>query len=335
MAGALSVYAHLFGALVLVAHTAWGLLQPRRPWPWRFLTRAWIAIALLVAPLGVFAVAGDVGQIDWIPPPRVIDLAYVLRALSGDAGWPLLGLYGLACLLTLGFSPTAGSEPPAHLPRAPALVWAWLLIPVVLAFGVSSVKPVFQSRYLIVALAPLVILAGAGLSRLRPTALVWPALAAMLALSAAGVRDWREAPERQFWRRTAAFVMSQAEPGDAVAFYVYSARVPFEYYVERLGLARPDVHLVDLTADPWIAGNRQPEPSAGVLDDLATSRARVWLVRLQDRTAPGHPLGRYEQIRQIESALTSRLSRTVDAAFPGGIRVERYDRAPVRSPGRP
>jgi mannosyltransferase len=312
--GTLAVYAHFFGALVALAHAVWLVRERPREAVWRALG-AWLAIAALAAPILAFVLFKDVGQIDWIPTPRAIDALHVLRQLSGDAGWWLLGLYGAACALALGRSDSRAR-----------LLWVWLLVPFVVAFGLSAFKPIVQSRYLIVVLPPLAMLAGAGIARVRSQPLAGLMLSVALVLSAIGVRDWRHEADRQYWRHAARHVMANAQPGDAVGFYVYSARVPFEYYLDRLGLRRPDVDLVDLASTPYIAGPRQPEPSAAVLEALATGPPRVWLVRLQDGAPAGHPLRRHEQIQAIETGLGRTRIRSVDVSFPGGIRVQRFDR---------
>jgi hypothetical protein len=139
------------------------------------------------------------------------------------------------------------------------------------------------------------------------------------------VRAWYDAPDKQWWRAAAQLVSARAMPGDAVTFFVYSARVPFEYYVRQIGTAEGRLTLVDL-ADGFVAGNRQPEPSRERLQALARAHPRVWLVRLQDGTPPGHPLRRYEQSRVIESELGATYRMTGETPFPGGIRIQLYER---------
>jgi mannosyltransferase len=259
----LALYAHLFASLALLAQVVAILLQWRQPWPWRRLMVTWSSIALLTLPLGAFILFGDVGQIDWIPAPRAYDYLLVARAIAGGQSWTLLALYAACCVAALIIGATSGRERP-HDPvgSAAVLVGAWLLIPIAVVALVSIGKPVLQSRYLIVVLPALVLLAGYAVERLRPRPLAWAAFVTVMFLSFVSVKQWYEAPDRQFWRRAVDYVLSAAEPGDAVGFYVYSARVPFAYYADRLGAGRTDVDLVDLASGPWIAGNLQPQPSS-------------------------------------------------------------------------
>jgi mannosyltransferase len=323
----LAVYAHLFGALVLVAHLVSLAFRARGTTPWRPLCVSAAVISVGVAPLAAFVLFRDAGQIDWVPAPRAVDVYYFFRALAGDGGAILLAGYTTACALAI-WRLTRGSSREERW--AVALLAIWLVLPVAVAFGVSAAKPIFQNRYLIVALPAFAALAGVGLARMRPWR--WQvAAAALLLLSASAIRSMQVEPERQYWRSTASFVLSRAKPGDAIAFYVYYGRVPFEYYVNRLGLAKPGVEMVELSSAAWIAGNRQPDPSPAVLEGLARRHARVWLVRLQDATPPGHPLNRFEQRRQIVDALSQDFSMTRSDVFPGGIEVELYEPRPAAS----
>ena len=325
----LAVYAHLFSVLVVAAQIGSLLCRRRGATPWRGVAGSAVAIGAGIVPLAAFAIFRDAGQIAWIPVPRPIDIYYFFRALAGEGGVVLLGAYALACALAIRHVFTFKGAAVGEDGRWPvAFVAVWLVLPAALAFGVSFMKPVFQNRFLIVSLPALVILAGAGVASIRPRRGFLAAMAVLVALSAGGVRAWALEPERQYWRRTAEYVLSEARPGDAIVFYVYYARVPFEYYVERLGLAKPGVEILELSSERWIAGNRQPEPSPAALDRLAKGHPRVWLVRLQDAAPPGHALGRYEQRQRIQDALSRHFSAAGTASFPGGIHVDRYERRP-------
>ncbi len=320
----LAVYAHFFSALVLLAHLTAVVALGRARVLRAPLVATGAAIGLGIAPAAAFVLFRDAGQIDWVPAPRVVDLYHLVAAFAGGSS-VLLGGYAIAtgAALSVALRRTAAFRSE----RWPALfVATWLVVPIAVAFGVSQAKPIFQSRFLIVVLPAFVMLAGAGLSRLRRPAGQATVAGLVVLLSAASVRDFYQEPERQYWRRAARDVLTDARPGDAITFYVYSGRVPFEYYLDRLNLRKPGVDLVDVASGPWMAGNRQPEPSEARLDALAGRHARVWLVRLQDGGPPGHPLGRHEQSQRIRSALASQYDLAHSLSYPGGITVELYDR---------
>ena len=319
-----ALYAHFFCALVLLAHAASLVFAHRAHRPWRSALAAGAVIGLAALPLIWFVAFRDVGQIDWVPAPRAIDLYYLFATFAGG-GWLLPALAGLAIVSAVVLAARRDSDDAPDRWRL-ALVVCWFVIPPVLAFVVSAAKPVFQPRFLIVSVVPFVMLVAAGLARLRHRVVFATALAVIAVLSGHSVRAWYDAPDKQWWRAAAQHVSSQAAPGDAVGFYVYSARVPFEYYARRIGLGDGRVTFVDLASSAFVAGNRQPEPSPARLGSLAASHPRVWLVRLQDGTPPGHPLGRYEQSRAIESGLAENYRMVQQTPFPGGIRIQLYER---------
>ena len=321
----LALYTHLFCALVILAQGASLVLMRPGQMPWRGLLGSGAAVAVAAMPLAWFVAFKDVGQIDWVPAPRALDL-YLLFTTFAGGGWALPALCGLAILggVMLTLRDRVEATDPLRRWRVGLLI-CWLVVPAIVAYGTSAAKPVFQPRFLIVSLPPFVMLVALGLTRLRRPVVFASAVALVAVLSFSSVRAWHHEPDKQWWRAAAQHVASRAQAGDAIAFFVYSARVPFEYYGRRLGLSDARVTFVDLASDAWVAGNKQPEPSPARLRSLAAAHPRVWLVRLQDGTPPGHPLRRYEQGRLIESELGAKYSMTKESSFPGGIRIQLYE----------
>lgn len=323
---AASLYAHFFCALVIAAHAASVAWLGRGRMPWRGLIAAGAAIGVAGLPLLYFVLFRDVGQIDWVTQPRAADV-YDWFARFAGGGWMLATVAATAVATAIAAVVRISPDDGGGFARwRTALVVCWFLVPPVLAIAASFVKPVFHPRYLIVALPALVMLVAVGLTRLRSRPAFAGALSLVIVLSAMQVRAVYAAPDRQWWRAAVDHVARQASDGDAITFFVYSARVPFEYYATRSSLPTRRVTYVNL-ASGWIAGNMQPEPSAERVRALAAAHRRVWLVRLQDGTPPGHPLRRHEQSSAIEATLLAgglTLHRT--NAFPGGIRVQEWTR---------
>ena len=333
LVSSLALYTHFFCALVILAQAASLVFMRRRQIPWRGLLGSGAAIAVAAMPLVWFVAFNDVGQIDWVPAPRALDL-YLLFATLAGGGWALPALCALAILggVMLSLRDRIDTADPLQRWRV-ALLICWLIVPAAVAYGTSAAKPVFETRFLIVSLPAFVMLVALGLTRLRAQALFASAVALVAVLSLGSVRAWHDAPDKQWWRAAAQHVRSRAQAGDAVSFFVYSARVPFEYYARRPGVSDADLTFVDLASDAWVAGNKQPEPSPARLRALAAAHPRVWLVRLQDGTPPGHPLRRYEQGRLIESELEAKYSMTRESSFPGGIRIQLYELAAEQAEG--
>jgi hypothetical protein len=60
----------------------------------------------------------------------------------------------------------------------------------------------------------------------------------IVVLSADSLRRWYVIAEKEYWRRATSYILLQAKAGDAILFYVYYGKVPFEYYTDRLGCRR-------------------------------------------------------------------------------------------------
>jgi 4-amino-4-deoxy-L-arabinose transferase-like glycosyltransferase len=154
---------------------------------------------------------------------------------------------------------------------------AWFLLPTVLSFAASYAKPIFLSKYVIVALPPLLLLAAKGLRDLRPR-LVQAGIAVVIAaLAVTGLVRWYGKETREPWREATAYVIARAEPDDAVI--LFSARIwsPFRYYLERLG-GGEDLQLVYPDGGWGTAVPDNTPPQVGPVTRAAAAHDRVWLV---------------------------------------------------------
>src|SRR5208337_4233025 len=151
------------------------------------LRRAWRTIGLAVLPLLIVVAKTGAGPIRWISRPGIHDLLRFFENLAGSATWPLPAIYAVCCLAAVA---PLGSRLWARNQRWE--IWrvqfllVWLLFPVLLTVLLSFVRPVFLGRYMIFCLPPLVILAAAGLARLRKSWMLAAALTIVLFLSLRG-----------------------------------------------------------------------------------------------------------------------------------------------------
>jgi len=206
---ALSVYAHLFALLVLAAQALSLLARNLRDLPWRALIISALAIAALVAPTLVLQPL-DAHQLDWVQAPTSESVRALIRDLAGGQQGLL---WGYLLLWMAGLSVGAIK---ATVLRQRSGVWSyalsviWLFAPIALAYAYSlAVHPVFVDRYLIICLAPLILLAAeglAGIARWRgPTR--WLAVAAlflMLVGSWRAVSSWYATRSGEAWREVTA-----------------------------------------------------------------------------------------------------------------------------------
>jgi hypothetical protein len=111
--------------------------------------------------------------------------------------------------------------------------------------------------------------------------------------------------QKENWRDATAFILSEAQPGDAVLFYAYFVRHSFEYYLGRSGAPDDFLRLMELASEQYAlgGGGLQPDPDLELLKRLPDQHTRVWLVLSHDQIPH---LGRDVQSRFIPRSSLSR-----------------------------
>ena len=237
---------NLFGLLIVAAHGLTLLLTDARGQTdsGRRLGRIplrWLAVCLaaviVTAPLLRVALR-EQAQIGWMPRPGYHTITWLFRNFAGSTG-----LIRPFVLLAVG-GITAGCIADHWRPLNPAaLALPWLTVPSVLLIAASSIKPVYNLRYVEFCLPALAVLVGAGLAgliRLASTAqlarlgvawmpaviaaLVTLGLAAMLIKPLWAVRQTFHRPDNL--RLASAIVAAHERPGDVV-FYIPAYRRVF------------------------------------------------------------------------------------------------------------
>ena len=281
----LGVYAHVFAAFVIVAHTIFVLVWRRSAIRSLAIVDAGMACALV--PLFVWIrTAGPAGT--WIARPRLLALAGVFIELSGEGGKTLAAVYLVACALGLSFFLASKRGIGSTGARDGALfALTWLAVPILGGFAYSHLgQPIFVPRYLIVSLPPLVMIAALGVVGTKPRWIPALLLAALLVLAARSLLAWYAAPARADWREATAYVLDNGEPGDVLLFRKAYGSVPFEYYVWRRGNP-PSAPRPLLPASRWGEFDVpwRPELEQDALERLKReSPARVWLVLSHNST---------------------------------------------------
>ena len=301
LASVLAAYAHLYALLMLAAH--WFSL--RGPRAQHGLRRAWIWIGLASLPLVIFAAKTGAGPIRWIQRPSLRDLLEFAEHISGNAGLPLLLLYAAVCLIAIippqKMMKIFGTEPDRaetdwDLWRLRFLL-VWLFFPVTLTLLLSLARPLFLGRYFIFCLPALVILAAAGLARLRRPWLIGMTLAAMLLLSLQGAFSYYNHDfdlDRDGSEAAANYVLDHAQPGDVILFHIAETRVPYEFFKSLRASRSPS----DIAAGPEILYPRHGDqldyrdftgkPTSEFVRSLASHQSRMWLV-LMSNASLGRP----------------------------------------------
>ncbi|HKT90449.1 MAG TPA: glycosyltransferase family 39 protein [Candidatus Sulfotelmatobacter sp.] len=325
----LAVYAHFYALLLIAAH--WLAVRLRTGEDKRAsddLRRAWITIAIAVSPLLVFVAKTGAGPIKWIQRPEFGDLLQFFEHISGSNGWELLAVVVIACGFAI--APSASKLFERNQGRD---VWRcqflliWLLFPVVLTVILSFARPVFLARYMIFCLPPLLILAAAGIARLRRAWAVGAAAAVALLLASQGTlfvygHDFDQ--ERDASEAATNFILDHAQPGDAILFHIAETRIPYEFF--------RSLRAGENTASPEYKGQLGPKvlfpnhgpgldyrdftgkPTADFVRSTAPQHSRIWVMLMNNGPA-GKP-----------DPTTAMLTQILLETFP---RVERWEFAKV------
>ena len=312
----LAVYAHIFAAFVLLAHLCSLLFRGRGGFPLRRVASVYGAVGLCSLPLLVLAFRGGTGRLAWIERPTLLDVPSLFSDLAGNGGPPLLLAYFVVCCLAV-WSAARGWDTDGirFAPWRFGFVITWLLVPPAMALAVSVVQPVFQSRYLIVSLPALMLLAAVGVAAVRRSWLRGAIVVVLVMLAGRSLLQYY-ASSKEGWREATASVLARARGGDAIVFYAPYVVQPFGYYVLRGG----DVDRAPDAVYPAVRWTESLEPARGA-DSIrrvlhgGERYSRVWLVLSHD--ANPHEL----QERGVVLQALARDYREVSEASFTGIRI--------------
>jgi len=304
--GILSVYAHAWSIFVLVVHAGTLLVVPSFRTKAAWLIGSWSMMFILATPLLTFLVFLRGDQVAWIPEVGLSEFIRHFRRHSGS-GILMAIFFGLVliALWTYAFGDRR-SQPKWMI----AMIIAWILVPPVLTFLVSLSVPLFLSRYLIVALPALVLLAAVGVDALRPTWLGIGMAVVVVALSMS-----RNVPTYtshfEDWRAATDFILTETEPNDVIVFFpARFLSVPYEYYERRLD---PDVspETIHYDFDTRSATDARVETLVQAIAD--TPNRRTWIVISHDFGGGGESL--VEKVTDLPRSVESHNE------FEGPIRI--------------
>ena len=299
-ASVLAAYSHFYALLLIAAH--WLALKLTGPpqiaedLPKSRLRRAWWTTGLLALPLLAFVAKTGAGPIRWIHRPGPRDLVEFLEHLCGSDRWPLALLYVAACAVAAS---SVGQrlwkrDPNRDVWRLQFLL-IWFFFPIVLTVLLSFARPVFLGRYMIFCLPPLLILAAAGLERLRRPWMLGAALAVMLFFSLQGVffvygHDFDT--ERDASESASNFILDQAEPGDAILFHIAETRIPYEFSRSlRAGRDTASASFTDQLGPEILFPHHARgldyrdftgKPAPDLVRQAASGHARLWLMLMNN-----------------------------------------------------
>jgi len=301
-ASVLAAYSHFYALLLLAAH--WLTLKLTRPpqiaedLPSSRLRRAWWTTGLLVLPLLTFVGKTGAGPIRWIHRPGARDLVEFFEHLCGSDHWPLALLYVAACAVALSsVGPRLWKRHPSRDVWRLQFLLIWFFFPIVLTVLLSFARPIFLGRYMIFCLPPLLILAAAGLERLRRRWMLGAALVVMLFFSLQGVffiYDHDFDSERDASESASNFILHQAKPGDAILFHIAETRIPYEFARSlRAGGDTASANFTDKLGPEIVFPHHGQaldyrdftgKPAPDLVRQAASGHAQLWLMLMNNGT---------------------------------------------------
>lgn len=305
VATSLGYYTHVLTPLFLPVAGVFALSW--LPQTWRHWKGAVAALALCTLPyaplvawqLPLWLKGADSGHVAY--PLDVMTLSLLYNWSIGlssrppfDIGAPSiwLGILSFGALAAFGIA--------AALERRqwPVIgVVAWLALPTLLVFLVSTRVPVFQPRYLLWCAPALYLLAALGIERLwrHRTVLAGLAVIWLGAFSGWGIVAQAAQPIRPDLRGAAQYMAAQLAPEDKLVFQIPYTRFAFQYYLPHFAPGLP----VDAEPAPddglsTLAGLRQrivdgpytnnggtPASVDAALRTLISPNQRVWLIEAE------------------------------------------------------
>lgn len=239
--------------------------------------------------------------------PGLADLVYTAKLYTGipSVGPSLLSGAGYLLAGGLALWGLGQVRRPAWR-RAVVLASLYFFVPVGVAFLVSQWRPIFAQRYVLLALPGWCLLVALGLGALPSASVRRLATAALAALMLVNVTVQAVTPENPPWREVAAWVQSQAEPGDFAVFIPSFHWRPFVYYAG---------HTVDFQDELWLPNDDLDWRAQ--FADAAAGHRRIWLIWW--RAHWGDPSGRVQAMLAAQGKLVS------ERQFPGIDLVQLYD----------
>lgn len=280
---ALVVYAHVFGCWVLLAQWVslfWlaGRIDRKR------VVSSVLLTSLLISPLGFcLLVVSDRSQLSWLAKPSLSEFYRFSLDMTGDGGALILLFCVLMILIAVALprKPSANGENLLDRWKYPLLL-IWLLLPAAALLLLSMQWPVFSPRFLIPCVPPLVLLVADGINRIRPKLLGTAAMLLLLAfwLNAAFsyYRTRADVDHSDNWQAATRYVLTHAEPEDAVLFTFSEERLAFDEYQRQFHMANVNLQQFPEGSDFDFLTRRPRRPDDEMVERVANSHRRVWVV---------------------------------------------------------
>jgi mannosyltransferase len=322
----LSLYSHMFAALVLVALYGSLILKPKQAFSRHMMVPA-LAIMVGALPLIWFVATKRAGQLNWVHPSRLNSIVQLLYAfVSGSQGGGWLSRISLALLLVpcsvtvkRWLSTSDQSEDRSFL----VSLCSWLWVPILLCYGVSFWKPLFVPRFLIVSLPPLMLITAIGLAEmsyvvLRRTLSI--SIVTIMLISVSATHHHRA----EDWRGLYEVLGPRCSSSAFIIFQPHVLRVSYPYFSRQyasLKECQSRILPLPINSDSIIQRH-----SDFLAKDLLPPQGpyQVWLILGHDEQPPWLAQRSLELQRELES----RAEKKGYWEFTGNLRLVLYEKSP-------
>lgn len=298
--GALGVYTHLYFALLLIAQFASLVFLPGREIPWKSLIISGLSIIILIIPMAYFVLVRDAGQIAWVSTPDLESITVLFHHLTGRGEYLSVIAYLIFCGIALFFTVKTflAQRRSPELWRH-AFLLCCLFIPIVISFVFSFIKPIYYYRYFVILIPFLAVYAALGITYLKRRWLVLAAIGLLLVISSFSLRGWysndpsEEYTQKGRWEEIVSYIVTRAEPDDAIVFFLPFAKLPYDYYHNQLNGTEDipnqvhyysdeeELNIYQLPGD-LTHGQSIPDPDISLLERL-NGYDNIWLILAYNR----------------------------------------------------
>ena len=247
------------------------------PWAWQMLWRggdighAFVSLPRMVKTM-LYAFGRGVTTTGGLWPVGLV----ILFALAGTLLWPNPSVPEQHELLQRALDALTGRRREIAEPAYVLLLWAWLLVPLLGLWLISTRVPMFVDRYLIWIGPALFLLLARGYDQLRQRMpfLATLCLVVLLVLNGAAVLAQSRTPIKSDFRGAAEYIRALRRPGEPILFHISYVRDTFEYYFGPVMPAADGVP-TDAQTTPESVDNALRDQLAGPQGELPPV---VWLV---------------------------------------------------------